>query len=216
MWGPAMSPYPLACAAVLTLLLTSGCRDREITAYRAPKDPVPPAQPATPASGQLPPDHPPIGGSADGNMANTAVPTGGDSLTWTAPAVWIAMPDRPMRKATFAIKGADGAAADLSITAFPGDTGGLLANLNRWRSQISLPSLAAAQLDAHVVHLDIGALHVDLVDFAGTANGAPIRLLGAVVPHGGETWFFKLTGPDALVAGEKAAFLEFLRTVRPR
>ena len=216
MWGPAMPPRPLACAAVLTLLLTSGCRDREISAYRAPKDPVPPEQPATPASGQLPPDHPPLGGSEGGNMANTAVPTGGDSLTWSAPAAWTAMPDRPMRKATYALKGADGTAADLAITAFPGDTGGLLANVNRWRSQISLPSIAAHQIDAHVVHLDIGALHVDFVEFSGTANGAPTRLLGAVVPHGGETWFFKLVGPDTLVAGEKAAFLEFLRTVRPR
>lgn len=149
-------------------------------------------------------------------MANTAVPTGGDSLTWTAPAAWTAMPDRPMRKATYALKGADGTAADLAITAFPGDTGGLLANVNRWRSQISLPSIDAHQLDAHVVHLDIGALHVDFVEFSGTASGAPTRLLGAVVPHGGETWFFKLVGPDTLVAGEKAAFLEFLRTVRPR
>jgi len=211
-----MPPRPLACAAVLTLLLAGGCRDREITAYRAPKDPAPPEQPAAPGSGQLPPDHPPVGGGAGGNMADTAVPTGGDSLTWTAPAAWTVMPDRPMRKATYALPGADGTAADLAITAFPGDTGGLLANVNRWRGQISLPALAANQLDAHVVHLDIGALHVDLVDFAGTANGAPTRLLGAVVPHGGETWFFKLLGPDALVAGEKAAFLEFLRTVRPR
>ena len=211
-----MSPRPLACAAVLTLLLTSGCRDREITAYRAPKDPMPPVRPAAPASGQLPPDHPPIGGSDGGNMANATVPTGGDSLTWTAPAVWTAMPDRPMRKATFALKGADGSAADLSITSFPGDTGGLLANLNRWRSQISLPPLAADQLDTHVIHLDIGALHVDLADFAGTANGAPTRLIGAVVPHSGETWFFKLMGPEAIVAQEKTAFLEFLRTVRPR
>ena len=39
MWGPAMLSRPLACA-VLVLLLTSGCRDRESTAYRAPKDPV--------------------------------------------------------------------------------------------------------------------------------------------------------------------------------
>ncbi len=216
MWGPAMSSHPLACAAVLTLLLTSGCRDREITAYRAPKDPVPPAQPATPASGQLPPDHPPIGGSAEGNRANTAVPTGGDSLTWTAPVAWTAMPDRPMRKATFAVKGTDGTTADLSITSFPGDTGGLLANFNRWRGQIGLPPLAENLLAANSEHRDANGLHVEIADFTGTANGAPTRLIGAVVPHGGETWFFKLMGPEAIVAQEKTAFLEFLRTVRPR
>ncbi len=218
-----MSLRSPASAAVLTLLLLGGCRDHEITAYRAPKDPVA-AAPAPVASSantnDLPRGHPPVGGAAQpapggDTMANTAVPTGGDSLVWTAPAAWAVKPSGPMRKGSYAVKG-NGAEADLSITAFPGDTGGLLANLNRWRGQVSLPPLAEAQLGASVEHRDLGSLHADIVDFAGTANGAPTRLLGAVVPVNGETWFFKLMGPDALVAQEKAAFLEFLRTVRPR
>lgn len=200
-----MSPRLPVCAALLSVLVMGGCRDREITSYRAPKDPV--AAPVPPAGS-------PAGPGADA-MANTAVPTGGDSLTWTAPAHWTAKPASAMRKGSYAIKG-DGAEADLSITAFPGDTGGLLANLNRWRGQVSLPPLAPDQLDSNREHLDIGPLHVDVVDFAGTANGAPTRIVGAVVPVGGETWFFKLMGPDALVAKEKSTFLEFLRTVRPR
>ncbi len=211
---------PLACTAVLTLLFAGGCRDREISAYRAPKDLA--ATAPTPAgmanTNDLPPNHPPIGAAAAPGaaaMANTTVPTGSDSLTWTAPAGWTAMPQRPMRKATYAVKG-DGGEADLSITAFPGDTGGLLANLNRWRGQIALPPLAENQLAASLEHFDVGPLRVDVVDFAGTANGAPTRILGAIVPHQGETWFFKLTGPDALVARAKPAFLDFLRTVRPR
>jgi hypothetical protein len=191
---------PFACAALLTLLPLGACRDREITAYRAPKDPAP---------ADLPPEAP---GST---MAGTAVPTGGDSLTWTAPAHWVAKPAGAMRKGSYAIK--DGTAeADLSITAFPGDTGGLLANLNRWRGQIALPPLAPGELDAHREHIDIGTLHVDLVDFVGTANGVPTRLIGAIAPLDGETWFFKLTGPDTLVVREKPAFREFLRTVAPR
>jgi len=217
-----MSPRVLACASVLTLLLMGGCGDREITSYRAPKDPAPVLPPAgAPAAGQLPDGHPPVGATpppaAPGmdNMANTAVPTGSDRLTWTAPARWTAKPASAMRKGSYAIKG-DGLEADLSITAFPGDTGGLLANLNRWRGQISLPPLTGDQLDANRQHVDIGPLHVDVVDFAGTANGAPTRIIGAVVPVDGETWFFKLMGPDALVAGEKAVFMEFLQTVRPR
>lgn len=191
-------------AGLLALLVVSGCRDREITAYRAPKDPAPAA--LTPAAGQP--------GSGD-SMANTAVPTGGDSLTWTAPAHWTAKPASAMRKGSFAVKDGD-AEADLSITAFPGDTGGLLANINRWRGQVSLPPLAADQLDANREHADIGSLHVDVVDFAGSANGVPTRIVGAIVPVGSETWFFKLMGPDALVAKEKPAFREFLNTVRPR
>ena len=216
-----MSHRTHACAVLWSLLLLGGCRDREITAYRAPKDPVAALPPAAAANtNDLPRDHPPIAGAAQPatggeTMAATTVPTGGDSLVWTAPAAWTAKPNGPMRKGSYAVKG-NGAEADLSVTAFPGDTGGLLANLNRWRGQVSLPPLAEAQLGASVEHLDLGSLHADVVDFAGSANGAPTRLLGAIVPLNGETWFFKLLGPDALVAQQKPAFLEFLRTVRPR
>jgi hypothetical protein len=199
-----MPPRLPLCAALLTLLLAAGCRDREITAYRAPKDPV--EAPVGPAGAPAAPGD---------SMANTAVPTGSDSLVWTAPSTWTAKPVGPMRKGSYAVKG-EGGEADLSITAFPGDTGGPLANINRWRGQVSLPPLTADQLDANREHLDIGDLHVDVVDFAGSANGAPTRLIGAIVPNGGETWFFKLMGPDAIVAKEKPTFLEFLRTVRPR
>src|SRR4051812_43352271 len=199
------SRFPLS-AALLILLLAGGCRDREIAAYRAPKDPV-----------ETMPGPPPgaVSAPAGDNMAATAVPTGSDSLVWTAPGEWIAKPPGPMRKGSYTVKG-DGGEADLSITAFPGETGGLLANLNRWRGQVSLPPLTADQLDANRQHLDLGALHADVVDFVGSANGVPTRLVGAVVPNNGETWFFKLMGPDALVAKEKPAFLEFLRTVRAR
>jgi hypothetical protein len=201
-----MSSRFLVCAALLIVLLTGGCRDREITAYRAPKDPVETMPGPPPGAAPAP---------AGDNMAATAVPTGSDSLVWTAPPEWTAKPPGQMRKGSYTVKG-DGGEADLSITAFPGETGGLLANLNRWRGQVSLPPLTADQLDANRQHLDIGALHADVVDFAGSANGKPTRLVGAVVPNGGETWFFKLMGPDALVAKEKPAFLEFLRTVHPR
>ena len=218
-----MSPRLTALVPGLLLLLC-GCRDREITAYRAPKDPA--VAPVAPNAGMantnsLPEGHPPLGPGAAptagaGGMAGTAVPTGSDSLTWTAPAAWTAMPDRPMRKATFAVKDTAGATADLSITAFPGDTGGLLANLNRWRGQIALSPLNEAQLPASVEHLEANGLHLDVADFVGTANGTPTRILGAIVPKDGETWFFKLTGPDALVAAQKPAFLDFLRTIRTR
>ncbi len=199
------------CALATAVLLLAGCKDREITSYRAPKDPPPVMPGALPGTA-------PAGGDS---MANTAVPTGSDRLAWTAPGDWIAKAPGAMRKGSFTVRGADGAEADLSITAFPGDTGGLLANLNRWRNQVSLPPLGEAGLDDEVQHFDTGGQHMDgsglhfeVVDFAGNAKGAPTRLLGAVLSRPGETWFFKLMGPDALVAAQKPAFLEFLRSVK--
>lgn len=215
-----MPPRPSVCILLLAALIAlSGCKDRQITAYRAPKDPAPTApQPGMTPGGELPPDHPPIGGGAtapagdQAKMANTAVPTaGGSDLRWTAPDAWTPKTGSSMRKGSYAVKGA-GAEADLAITAFPGDTGGLHANLNRWRGQVGLAPGSPAELDASVQHLDgLGGLHFDVVDLVGPSG---TRLLGAITSFNGNSWFFKLMGPDALVAAEKPAFVQFLHTVK--
>jgi len=164
----------VTCTLLVAACLVPGCKDREIATYRAPKDPAPttpmPGAASAPAAGD--------------SMAATAVPTGSDSLSWTAPATWTAKAPGPMRKGSFTVAG-EGGEADLSITAFPGDTGGLLANLNRWRGQVSLPPLAEGEVAALVEHLDAGELHFEVVDIAGTAKGAPTRLLGAVLSRPG-------------------------------
>jgi hypothetical protein len=212
-----MSSRVFACVALASLSL-AGCRDRDITAYRAPKDPAPAQAPAGPAGQGLPADHPPIGNAGSGpamstdqaTMANTAVPTAtGSGLQWAAPAAWTAKPPSAMRKGSYTVKG-DGGEADLSITAFPGATGGLEANLNRWRGQVGLPAASPAEVAAGSEKFESNGLSIVVVDYAN--NGT--RILGAVVPYGGNSWFFKMMGPDAIVAGQKAAFLEFLRTVK--
>lgn len=218
-----MPPRYYASALILTTLILASCKDRHVTAYRAPKDPAP----VTPAgqaatgqvSGELPPDHPPIGGGtaapgAGSNMANTAVPTaGGSDLKWTAPDSWIPKAGSAMRKGSYAVK-RDGAEADFAITAFPGDTGGLHANLNRWRGQVGLPPASPAELDAALQHVDGQGFHFEVIDLVGPTGNPPTRLLGAITTYNGNSWFFKLMGPDPLVAAEKPAYLEFLKSVK--
>jgi hypothetical protein len=182
--------------SVLTLVigLTTGCQKEEITTYRIPKEQHPSAKTAAstpPATSPTP---------AGGDMANTAVATAsGAPLAWTPPAAWTAKPAGAMRKGSYTVKGDEGE-ADFAITAFPGDVGGDLANLNRWRGQLSLPPLNQSDFAAATQHVD---------------HNGPQRILGAMIPHGGATWFFKLTGPAALVAREKPAFTAFLATIKP-
>jgi hypothetical protein len=120
-----------------------------------------------------------------------------------------------MRKGSYNVPGADGAAADLSITAFPGDVGGELANVNRWRGQLQLPPLGDAELAATTTAVAHDGLNFVVVDIANPQNPGAGRILGAFAAYEGATWFFKLKGPDDLVAHEKPAFLAFLQTVRP-
>ena len=46
------------------------------------------------------------------------------------------------------------------------------------------------------------------------ADLKPGRLIGALLPHGDTTWFFKILGPDAAVAKQSPAVKEFLTKIR--
>ncbi|MBI2510832.1 MAG: hypothetical protein HYV96_02535 [Opitutae bacterium] len=221
---------------VASVLLLAGCKDREVVSYRAPRDSAPPhaERPkmamAGAAQGQLPDGHPPIGGANnasapgattnDGGMAAAGLPAGAvsknNALVWSAPAQWQERAPGSIRKGSYTVPGEGGAAGDLSITAFPGDTGGLHANVNRWRGQIGLAPIGDAEVEKSIEHLEANGLHIDFVEMAGTSGNPSMRLLGAIVPYQGETWFFKLTGPDSLVASQREAFRTFLSTVKAR
>lgn len=224
---------------VAAALLLAGCRDKEVVSYRTPRDSAAPkterpkmAMGGAAAQGQLPDGHPPIGGaSADASAANSAPAVGSamaapglpdgavsknNALAWTAPAQWQERAPGSIRKGSYTVPGEGGAVGDLSITAFPGDTGGLHANVNRWRGQIGLAPVSDAEVEKSVEHLDVNGLHIDLVEMVGTTGNPPMRLLGAIVPYQKETWFFKLTGPDALVASQREAFRTFLTTIKVR
>lgn len=199
---------PLVLSAALLLV---ACRRGEITTYRIPKE-KDAAMPAAIADNSAP--APAATPTAGGNMAATPVATAaGSGLTWTAPASWQAKPGSAMRKGSYAVGEGD-AVADLSITAFPGDVGGETANVNRWRGQVSLAPLADAEAAATVTRINANGLAIGVVDFAGTGAGAQ-RILGAMVPFDGATWFFKLMGPDAVVGKAREDFLAFVKTIKP-
>ncbi len=188
-------------------LILAGCRESKVSFYRVPKEQDPTLAASAPDNSAQ------AGPAAGGSMSDTAVPTAaGPSLTWSAPATWTAKPATAMRKGSYAVPGAGGEAGDLSITAFPGAVGGLIANVNRWRGQVQLPPLADADLAAAVTTVPENGLQVTVVDFS--APGGAKRILGAIVPFGDSCWFFKLTGSSALITSAKPGFLDFLKTIK--
>ena len=194
------------------LIATTGCREAKVTTYRAAKD-AEPSLPSTP-QGHPPTDATAAPAPANPGMNGPSVSTAsGQALSWTAPAEWQTKPASAMRKGSYTIAGANGEAADLSITAFPGAVGGELANLNRWRGQVSLTPIDESALESSVTRITANGLTFTLVDCASTEPN-PRRILGAMTPYDGAMWFFKLTGPDAAVGSAKASFLEFLKTVK--
>lgn len=134
---------------------------------------------------------------------------------WEVPSGWQAQPPGPLVRARYVVTEPEGR-AEVTVTALPGDSGGLLANVNRWRGQVGLPPLETSQLDKVVERFDVPAGQVSLVDMTGTdpATGQAARLIGAVLPRGSQSWFFKLRGDAAVVARHRAGFLQFIRSAR--
>jgi hypothetical protein len=204
-----MSSRPLSIGiAAAAALLLAACGEERVASYRVPKEKDPELPMAAADSGaQAAP-------GAGPSMADTSVPTaGGDSLAWQAPAGWAPKAASAMRKGSYSVPGGGGE-SDLSITAFPGDVGGELANVNRWRGQVGLTPLGQDGLDAAVTRFSANGLSFTLVDLSGQGDPGAKAILGAIVPFGGSTWFFKLTGTGAVVGSSKAEFIDFLHTVK--
>ena len=188
-------------------LLLAACGGEKVSVYRVPKEKdsvLPAAAPADAGAGP--------GQSTGAAMTGAVATAAGADLVWQAPASWVSKPAGSMRKATYGVPGADGA-SELSITAFPGDVGGELANINRWRGQVGLPRLGEGELEASVSRVTANGLTFTVVELIPAGEGAN-GILGAIVPFGESTWFFKLSGPVPALRASKAGFIAFLQSVR--
>ncbi|HXA09128.1 MAG TPA: hypothetical protein VNW28_04055 [Chthoniobacterales bacterium] len=194
--------FPLPCLFVrlplvaAALLVGAGCGnsdDSKITVYRIPKETQPAAIPPPAAM-------------------NNAAPA---DVHWTAPSGWEEQPASGFRKGSFLVRGADGKTADVSVVSFPEAAGGLLANVNRWRDQLKLAPISnEAEAGSPMSVGGHDMFFVDLVSAQPVApDGSKARILGGIFPANGETWFFKMMGPDQLVESQRAAFQQFLQSV---
>ena len=179
-------------------------------------------RPAAVAAGELPPGHPPVGGGAGTDLAEQArtqppavssAPAADDRvLDWTTPPGWReATTSNPSRLATLEVS--EGAqSAEVTITRFPGDVGGLLPNINRWRGQIGLAPVTDTSQQP-VEALEVDGVQAQLLDLQG-AGEASQRMLVVLVTRGQFTYFVKMTGPGTLLGRERQHFLDFARSLR--
>jgi len=140
------------------------------------------------------------------------LPAGADAPKLKIPANWKEKPPGPMITAAYAVA-ADGGQADISISKFPGDVGGLAANINRWRGQLGLAPLGEAEARGSAKMLEVdGKSDAYMVDLTGknARTGKPARMVALGVPRAGDTWFYKLLGDDVVVGQEKEPFLKFV------
>ena len=112
-----------------------------------------------------------------------------------------------MQAAKFTVTDKDGAKAEVSVSIFPSDTGGTLSNVRRWRGQMGLPDADDATVQASAKPLEGGPAGAVLVDLQNNGRG----FVGAIVPRGGEWYFYKLVGGAPAVASARESFIVFAR-----
>jgi len=178
----------------------------------------------TPVASGLPAGHPPVGGGMAGGMGQgmmagggATVPAGaGEHPDWQVPTTWTEVAHSTFLVAKFQTRGEGDLKAEINVSKSPGDGGGLLPNVNRWRGQLSLGALDAAALEKIATPLELPAGKAILVDFTGEGaeNNDPVRCIAVMVSLPGETWFYKLMGSATLVGREKDALFKFVRSVK--
>jgi len=113
---------------------------------------------------------------------------------------------------------ADGA-TECAITAFPGEVGGIEANLARWLGQLDVEvpgdALASFARKPETMQSDAG-LPCLIYDFSQVLPPDSAQtILAAIVPMKDQTVFVKITAPPAVIVRERDAFLALCRSLAP-
>jgi len=184
----------LIAVAVSTLF---GCKERQIRAYAAPKDAAV-SQPALPQ----------------------AMPSAPETVAWTLPPGWREFPGEGLRFATLVLEpgGEDGSRPPLEMRVTPLGMAARdpLANVNRWRNQIGLDAISAAELGDVARAIDVDGRTVHLVDMTGETGEleSPHQILAAIVPGDQRVWFFMVLDHVDRVDKHAKAFEDFVKSVR--
>ena len=130
-------------------------------------------------------------------------------ITYQTPENWTEFAPSTIRKANFKIDNASGT-AEVSVTVFPGDVGGTLANINRWRQQIELNPIDESKLNETITPFVISNHQGYFTKLEGNNQS----ILGGILPFHGSTWFIKMQGDILAVDEELDTFKDFLSSIR--
>ena len=173
--------------------------------------------PMVEAMSGMPANHPATAAAAtpNGTQPNDSTIHDSTAATWQIPAHWKEQSASKMVVKNFTVSDEKVGKATLTITSFPGQVGGALANVNRWRAQIGLKAITEAELPSMTKTVDVAGGKGTLVDITGKdASGHPTRLAAVMAPRSEATWFYKLLGDSSEVEREIPNLLKLAQTAR--
>lgn len=149
--------------------------------------------------------------------ATTAVPAANRLAgpSWILPPAWQEYPAEGMRYANFRTSpSVEEGGVTVNLFRFPGDAGGLLENVNRWRGELDLSPLAADDLAENGTQMTIAGQSMFIVDLSAEQGDPVRRTLGAIFRREGESWFVKMEGHHSAVQSNLQNFIDFLRSLK--
>jgi len=133
---------------------------------------------------------------------------------WAPPVDWATVPLTATRKGSWLAPASapKDQQAEISVTVFQGNLGGLLANVNRWRGQVGLDGdLTDANLAQNIQNITLDGRAAQLVTLDGPAGKS---LDGVLVILPDRVWSLVLRGNTDVVKSQRAAFRAFLDSIK--
>lgn len=135
-------------------------------------------------------------------------------IKWTKPEPWTELAPTAFRKGNYVYEDETEGKVEITVSSFPGDVGGTLANVNRWRGQAGLGSISQEELAASLTDLTIDGQTGQLVDILPEDDDPQAaRIVAAIFMYRGESWFFKMSGPQSVVDTQKPVFDTFIQSL---
>lgn len=133
-------------------------------------------------------------------------------FSWVVPAGWREGNTSSMRVASYEVP-LNGETGDFSLVRLGGGAGGISANVNRWRGQIGLGPVSAAEISnstqADSTAQGVPYLQVTLTNPDNPANA----ILAAIIERPDFVLFVKLTASQAGVESAQPSFEAFCRSL---
>ncbi len=201
-----MRSYTISISTILLLisLAITACKESSVKEQRIEK-----------GIEQFEYTEPPATPETDPMISNQSEITSTDH-PWQPPQSWT-KDDTPrsMRLATYIIPSEAGD-QEVAVTRFPGQVGGVLANINRWRGQMGLQPIAEPELADHIDRFMLKILD-DSFDGYQTrieSEQGVMIAVGIFQESINQTWFVRSTLPDPEIADQlQDQIIEFARSI---
>ena len=143
-------------------------------------------------------------------MAPPSEPPAQLTLLWKTPDGWLEQPASEMRLATFKVE-----SAECTIVAFPGDVGGVEANVKRWLTQLEV-QMSDDQLQTFIQNAPAleteGGFKGSFFNFEPVATST--SMLATMISANGQTVFVKLMGEKNIVSKNREKFEALSRSLK--